>query len=120
MQQVGSRGDQSQRVTLIEPLALINGREAIFLRDNFGGEVPLSCPYPPLELLYTAALLREASIPVELIAANVLGMHHDAVVARLRPNAARLGAHSLRLGQSSRRFPADAHAQGCDAGHEGR
>jgi anaerobic magnesium-protoporphyrin IX monomethyl ester cyclase len=78
--------DQSQRVTLIEPLAVINGREAIFLRDNFGGEVPLSCPYPPLELLYTASLLRQAQVPVELIAANVLGMRHEAVVARLRQN----------------------------------
>ena len=77
--------DQS-RVTLIEPLAVINGRDAIFLRDNFGGEVPLSCPYPPLELLYTASLLRQAQIPVELIAANVLGMHHEVVVERLRPH----------------------------------
>jgi radical SAM superfamily enzyme YgiQ (UPF0313 family) len=76
----------SERVTLIEPLAVIHGREAIFLRDNFGGEVPLSCPYPPLELLYTAALLRQANIGVELIPANVLRMHHDAVVARLRPS----------------------------------
>jgi radical SAM superfamily enzyme YgiQ (UPF0313 family) len=78
--------DHSRRVALIEPLALIDGREAIFLRDNFGGEVPLSCPYPPLELLYTAALLRQVEVPVELIAANVLRMHHEAVVARLRPN----------------------------------
>lgn len=78
--------DQGHRVTLIEPLAVINGRDAIFLRDNFGGEVPLSCPYPPLELLFTAALLRQANLPVELIAANVLRMHHDAVVERLRSN----------------------------------
>ena len=74
------------RVTLIDPLAVIDGREALFLRDVFGGEVPLSCPYPPLELASTAAVLREAELPVELIAANVLGIRHDAVVRRLRPD----------------------------------
>ncbi len=73
-----------ERLTLLEPLAVINGRPAIFLRDNFGGEVPLSCPYPPLELMFTAAVLREAGHPVELIAANVEGLHHEEVVARLR------------------------------------
>jgi len=71
------------RVTLIDPLAVIDGREALFLRDVFGGEVPLSCPYPPLELATTAAVLREADLPVELIAANVLGLRHDAVVRSL-------------------------------------
>jgi len=76
----------SDRVTLIDPLAVIDGREALFLRDVFGGEVPLSCPYPPLELASTAAVLREAELPVELIAANVLGMRHDAVIRRLRPD----------------------------------
>jgi anaerobic magnesium-protoporphyrin IX monomethyl ester cyclase len=82
----GTLVNGTDRVTLLEPLAVIDGRKAIFLRDNFGGEVPLSCPYPPLELLYTAGLLRQAGIPVELIAANVLGMEHDAVIARLQRN----------------------------------
>ncbi len=72
------------KVALIDPLAVIDGREAIFLRDNFGGEVPLSCPYPPLELAFTAAVLRRDGIDVELIAANVEGLRHDAVATRLR------------------------------------
>jgi radical SAM superfamily enzyme YgiQ (UPF0313 family) len=70
-------------VALIDPLAVIEGREAFFLRDVFGGEVPLSCPYPPLELAFTASVLREAEIPVEIVAANVLGMRHREVVDRL-------------------------------------
>ncbi|MBJ94424.1 MAG: hypothetical protein CMP23_08080 [Rickettsiales bacterium] len=73
----------SGRVTLLEPLAVIDGREALFLRDVFGGEVPLSCPYPPLELAFSAALLRQAGIDVEIIPANVLGLRHDAVVRQL-------------------------------------
>ena len=72
------------RVALIDPLAIIDGRKAIFLRDNFGGEVPLSCAYPPLELAWTAAVLREAGIPVDLVAANVLDLPHAAVIERLR------------------------------------
>lgn len=72
------------RVTLVDPLAVINGRKALFLRDNFGGEVPLSCPYPPLELAFTAAVLRRERIPVELIAANVLDITHERLVAQLR------------------------------------
>lgn len=78
-----------ERVVLIDPLAVINGRKVLFLRDNFGGEVPLSCPYPPLELAFTAAVLRRAGVPVELLAANVLGLVHEDVVRRLaeRPPA---------------------------------
>ncbi len=76
----------SGRVTLIDPLAVIDGREALFLRDVFGGEVPLSCPYPPLELAFAAAVLREADVEVELIAANVLGLRHETVVRRLQAN----------------------------------
>ncbi|MFT5430462.1 MAG: anaerobic magnesium-protoporphyrin IX monomethyl ester cyclase [Myxococcota bacterium] len=72
-----------RRVVLVDPLAVIDGRKALFLRDNFGGEVPLSCPYPPLELAFTASVLRDAGVPVELIAANVLGIHHDALAKRL-------------------------------------
>lgn len=71
------------RVVLIDPLAVIGGRKAIFLRDNFGGEVPLSCAYPPLELAFTAAVLRRCGIGVELIAANVRGLHHAQVVQHL-------------------------------------
>ena len=76
-------------VTLIDPLAVIDGRKAFFLRDVFGGEVPLSCPYPPLEMAFTAAVLREAGIPVEIVAANVLDLTHDKVIAKLaaRPPA---------------------------------
>ena len=73
-------------VVLLDPLAEINGRKAIFLRDNFGGEVPLSCPYPPLELAFSAAVLREADIPVQLIPANVEGWSHAEVAERLAPN----------------------------------
>lgn len=78
------------RVVLIDPLAIIDGRKALFLRDNFGGEVPLSCPYPPLELAFTAAVLRRDGIPVELIAANVLDLPHPVVVERLRKSPPRL------------------------------
>ncbi len=73
----------TNRVTLLEPLALIDGREVQFLRDVFGGEVPLSCPYPPLELAFCASVLRQASIPVELIPANILGLNHEQVVDRI-------------------------------------
>ncbi len=72
------------RVVLLDPLAVIDGRKVLFLRDNFGGEVPLSCPYPPLELAFTAAVLRREGVGVELIAANVLDLTHEVVVARLR------------------------------------
>lgn len=72
------------QVVLVDPLAVIDGRKALFLRDNFGGEVPLSCAYPPLELAFTASVLRRAGIPVDLIAANVLGLHHAALAERLR------------------------------------
>ena len=78
------------RTVLLDPLAIIDGRPALFLRDNFGGEVPLSCAYPPLELAYTAALLRREGLPVELIAANVLGLRHETVIARLRKSPPRL------------------------------
>lgn len=71
------------KVALLDPLAVIDGRPALFLRDNFGGEVPLSCPYPPLELLFTAALLRDNGIDVQLIAANVKGLKHEAVAKQL-------------------------------------
>jgi anaerobic magnesium-protoporphyrin IX monomethyl ester cyclase len=71
------------RITLLEPRAVIDGRPVQFLRDVFGGEVPLSCPYPPLELAFCAAVLREAELPVELIPANVLGLDHDRVAAML-------------------------------------
>ncbi len=74
----------NSRVALIDPLAVIGGRKVMFLRDNFGGEVPLSCPYPPLELAFAAALLRRDGVEVELLAANVLGMTHSAVVEHLR------------------------------------
>jgi len=81
-----SRGILNARVSLIDPLAIIDGRPAIFLRDNFGGEVPLSCAYPPLELASTAAVLREAGVDVELLAANVTGMRHEAVAKHLLTN----------------------------------
>lgn len=55
----------------------------MFLRDAFGGEVPLSCPYPPLDLLTAAAVLRQAGHPVELLAANVHGWSHEAVASHL-------------------------------------
>ena len=73
----------SKRVALIDPLAVIDGRRVFFLRDTFGGEVPLSCPYPPLELAFTAALLSAGGHTPEMVAANVLGLEHDAVVRRL-------------------------------------
>jgi radical SAM superfamily enzyme YgiQ (UPF0313 family) len=70
-------------VALIDPLSIMDGHEVTFLRDNFGGEVPLSCPYPPLDLASTAAVLREAGVGVELIAANVLGLRHQQVANHL-------------------------------------
>ena len=74
----------SRRVALIDPLAIIDGRKVFFLRDTFGGEVPLSCPYPPLELAFSASLLREGGHEPHMVAANVLGMDHRAVVAHLK------------------------------------
>lgn len=72
-----------RRVVLLEPMAIIDGRPTQFLRDVFGGEVPLSCPYPPLELAFCAAVLRQADVPVTLIPANVLGLRHEVVVQQL-------------------------------------
>ncbi|NOY28507.1 MAG: radical SAM protein [Oligoflexia bacterium] len=69
---------------LLDPRTVVDGRDVWFLRDAFGGEAPLSCPYPPLELAFTAAVLRQHQVPVELIPANVLGLSHRAVAARLR------------------------------------
>lgn len=74
----------SSRVALIDPLAVIDGRKVFFLRDTFGGEVPLSCPYPPLELAFAASLLMEGGHEANLVAANVRGMTHDRVVDHLR------------------------------------
>jgi len=76
----------SSRVALIDPLAIIDGRKVFFLRDTFGGEVPLSCPYPPLELAFSASLLREGGHQPDLLAANVRGMNHQAVVEHLVVN----------------------------------
>lgn len=76
----------SKRVALIDPLAVIDGRRVFFLRDTFGGEVPLSCPYPPLELAYAAALLREGGHRPDLIAANVRDMPHAVVLDHLKRN----------------------------------
>ena len=64
-------------------MAVIDGRPAMFLRDAFGGEVPLSCAYPPLELMTAAAVLREAGVSIDLLPANVLKLSHRAVAARL-------------------------------------
>ena len=74
-------------VALIDPLAEIDGRKVFFLRDTFGGEVPLSCPYPPLELAFAAALLREGGHHCELIAANVRGLSHAAVAQSLKESS---------------------------------
>ena len=74
----------SSRVALIDPLAVIDGRKVFFLRDTFGGEVPLSCPYPPLELAFAASLLMEGGHEANLVAANVRGMTHEKVVQDLR------------------------------------
>ena len=74
----------TQRVALIDPLAVIDGRKVFFLRDTFGGEVPLSCPYPPLELAFAASLLRASGHEPDLIAANVRGWNHDRVVDHLK------------------------------------
>ncbi len=71
------------RTTLLEPSAEISGRRVMFLRDVFGGEVPLSCPYPPLELMTAAALLRAQDAPVELMCANVKGWGHAEIARRL-------------------------------------
>jgi len=105
----------SKVVALIDPLAIINGRKVYFLRDTFGGEVPLSCPYPPLELAFAAALLREGGHRPVLLAANVLQMPHAAVVEQLRteqpevvlvPSAwGSLGDDVLLLSQLRERFP---------------
>lgn len=73
------------RVALIDPLAEIAGRPVMFLRDHFGSEAPFyACPYPPLDLASTAAVLRRGGVGVELIAANVLGLSHARVAERLR------------------------------------
>jgi len=50
-------------VALIEPLPVMDGREVLFLRDVFGGDLPLSCPYPLLEWAFAASLLRAGGIP---------------------------------------------------------
>ena len=71
-------------VALIDPLAEIDGRKVFFLRDTFGGEVPLSCPYPPLELAFAASLLREGGHRCELVAANVQGLSHAVVAQKLQ------------------------------------
>lgn len=77
-----------ERTVLLEPLAETEGRPAMFLRDAFGGEVPLSCPYPPLELATAAALLRADRSPFELLCANVLRWRHRKVVQHLTENPA--------------------------------
>ncbi len=74
----------TKRVALIDPLAVIDGRKVFFLRDTFGGEVPLSCPYPPLELAFAASLLRQGGHQPDLIASNVQGWNHDRVVEHLK------------------------------------
>lgn len=73
------------RVALLDPLAEIDGRPVMFLRDHFGSDAPFYvCPYPPLDLASTAAVLRRGGVEVELLAANVLGWRHERVAAHLR------------------------------------
>ncbi len=72
------------QVALVDPCAVIAGRKVNFLRDNFGGEVPLSCAYPPLELAFTASLLESQGTTVTLIPANVLGIPHVELSKRLK------------------------------------
>lgn len=74
-------------VALLDPLAEIGGRPVMFLRDHFGSEAPFYvCPYPPLDLASTAAVLRRDGVGVELVAANVKGWNHARVVRHLREN----------------------------------
>ncbi|MDD4939418.1 MAG: radical SAM protein [Candidatus Omnitrophica bacterium] len=61
------------KVFLVNPLVQINNKERIhFLRDYAGGEIPTSMVYPPLDLAYTAALLREHGVSVSLLDASTL------------------------------------------------
>lgn len=79
----------SSRVALLDPRAEIDGRPVMFLRDHFGSEAPFYvCPYPPLDLASTAAVLRRGGVTFELVAANVLGLSHARVVSRLQAQAA--------------------------------
>lgn len=75
-------------VILINPLTIINGRHAHFLRDWCGGELPTSFVYPPLDLVYVAALLRKNNINVTIIDASTLHIPHEKaikIIKRKRP-----------------------------------
>ena len=70
-----------KKVFLVNPLAQVNNKERIhFLRDYAGGEIPTSMVYPPLDLAYTAALLRKNGISVNLLDASTLDISPPEVV----------------------------------------
>jgi radical SAM superfamily enzyme YgiQ (UPF0313 family) len=73
---------------LINPLAVIDGRPAHFLRDWCGGEAPGSIRYPPIELAGAAALLISRGHSAAVLDACALGLRHEQWLPeldRLRP-----------------------------------
>ncbi|MDD4893807.1 MAG: radical SAM protein [Candidatus Omnitrophica bacterium] len=79
-----------KKVFLVNPLALTDKKERIhFLRDYSGAEIPTSMAYPPLDLSYVAAILRENNIPVTLLDASTLNLPPSEVLkpaAQERPD----------------------------------
>jgi radical SAM superfamily enzyme YgiQ (UPF0313 family) len=73
-----------KKVFLVNPMVRINGKGYVrFLRDYAGGEIPTSMIYPPLDLAYTAALLRKSDISVTLLDASTLNIPPSGVVKRV-------------------------------------
>jgi len=70
-----------KKVFLLNPLTQISNRgHAHFLRDYSGPELPNSMIYPPLDLAYTAALLRKNNILVTLLDASTLHISNSEVI----------------------------------------
>ncbi len=71
------------KVVFIEPHTVVENRTVLYYRDAYGMEVPGSFPFPPIEIAYGAALLRNNGHEVRVLAANVLRLSAKDVVKRL-------------------------------------
>lgn len=74
------------KVILLDPLGYGKSsfRHSHFLRDWTGGWMPGFVPFPPLDLMYTAAYLRQHKYDVEIIEANVNHWTHKETVRIVR------------------------------------
>ena len=67
------------------------------------GETNVTGCYPPLGLAYLASALQKAKVDVSIIDAEVLGLGHEDLLARISPDADLIGFTSTTLAWPSTR-----------------